>query len=145
MTDPIVSINYSDEAIRDRLTQLSQRLSDLTSVMEDIGHFGLLQHDKRFDREVDFRGNPLLPDSRRTIAYKKANGLILKVLQATGLMRSRTTYQSTSNSVTITNEDSKAAKHQLGVGVPKREFLGINPVEDMPVIINEITSYLIVS
>ena len=143
MSDPVVSITYSDKAVRDRLGRLSTQLSDLTPVMEDIGQFELLQHDQRFDQEVDFRGNPLLPDSPRTIAYKKANGLILKILQATGLMRSRTAYKATRDSVTITNNDSKARKHQLGIGVPKREIFGINPTEDVPEIVNILEDYLV--
>lgn len=142
MPDPVVSLTYSDKEVRDRFAKLERKLSDLTPVMEDIGQFELLQHDRRFDREVDFRGNPLLANSPRTIAYKKATGKIQKILQSTGIMRSRTSYQATRYDVKITNNDSKARKHQLGIGVPKREIFGINPTEDVLEIINILEDYL---
>ena len=143
MSDPVVSLTYSDAEVKSRLTQLASQVSDLTPVMEDIGQFMLLQHDRRFGAQVDFRGNPLLPNSPKTIAYKKATGKILKILQSTGMMRSRTAYKANKDSVTITNNDAKARKHQLGIGVPKREIFGINPVEDTPVIIGIIEDYLV--
>lgn len=124
------------------MTRLLGQIDDLTPAMEDIGQFLLLQHDQRFDREVDFRGNPLLPNSARTVALKKASGQIQKVLQATGLMRSRTAYKATSDSVSIINNDAKARKHQLGIGVPKREIFGINPDEDVPEIVNILDDHL---
>ena len=144
MADPVVSLTYRDTTIQDRLTQLKSRLGDLTPAMRDIGEFEIFQHDRRFENEVDFRGNPLQPLSRRTLERKKAEGKILKILQRTGLMRSRTAYKVTSDSdsVTITNNDVKARKHQFGIGVPKREIFGINPTEDVPEIIAILEDYL---
>lgn len=142
-SDTTVSLAYDDSAIRAKLAQLKAKTEDLTPAMRDIGEFMLLQHDQRFDKEVDFRGNPLQPLSARTLATKRAEGKILKILQRTGLMRSRTAYTVTSDSVTITNNDRKARKHQLGIGVPKREIFGINPTEDVPEIIAIIEDYLV--
>lgn len=141
-SDTIVSLTYDDTVIRAKLAELKAKTEDLTPAMRDIGEFMLFQHDQRFDKEVDFRGNPLQPLSKRTLAKKQAEGKILKILQRTGLMRSRTAYTTTSSSVTVTNNDSKARKHQLGIGVPKREIFGINPVEDTPEIIAIIEDYL---
>lgn len=142
MSDPVVSLTYRDTGIQSRLTLLKSRLGDLTPAMRDIGEFELYQHDQRFEKEVDFRGNPLQPLSRRTLDRKRAEGKILKILQRTGLMRSRTAYKVTPDSVTITNNDSKARKHQLGIGVPNREVFGINQAEDVPEIIAIIEDYL---
>lgn len=142
MPDPVVSLTYRDTGIQSRLTLLKSRLGDLTPAMRDVGEFELYQHDQRFEKEVDFRGNPLQPLSRRTLDRKRAEGKILKILQRTGLMRSRTAYKVTPDSVTITNNDSKARKHQLGIGVPKREVFGINQAEDVPEIIAIIEDYL---
>ncbi len=142
MTEQTISLNYSDKDVSDRLNRLLAQVGDLTPAMEDIGEFEVLQHDLRHDREVDFRGNPLIPNAQRTIEYKKANGLINKFLQATGTMRSRTAYLATSDSVTITNNDSKARRHQFGIGVPKREIFGINQSEDVPEIIAILDEHL---
>ncbi len=142
MADTTISLTYDDEAIRAKLAELKAKTQDLTPAMRDIGEFLLFQHDQRFEKEVDFRGNPLQPLSARTLAEKQAQGKILKILQRTGLMRSRTAYQATSNGVTVTNNDSKAKKHQLGIKVPKREIFGINPTEDAPEIVAIIEDYL---
>ena len=142
MPDLIISLTYSDDSVRDRFAKLKRKLSDLTPVMEEIGQFELLQHDKRFNAEVDFRGNPLLPNSPRTIAYKKATGKIQQILQSTGLMRSRTRVIATQNEAKIINNDNKAQKHQRGIGVPKREIFGINPTADVPEITKLLENYL---
>lgn len=99
----------------------------------------LLSVDKRFEQERGVDGLPWKPNTPYTIAQKRAQGRILKVLQNTGIMRSRTTYKATKDRLVVGNSDEKSRKHNLGIGVPKREFLGFSEqdIEEAIIIIDE--------
>ena len=141
MAEPILSIQYSDRDIRDRLQRLQRKVGDLTPAMKNIGEALLLSTDQRFETETDVQGRDWQPLSARTINQKQRDRRILKVLQSTGLMRSRTSYRAERDQVIVGNNDEKAAKHQLGIGVPKREFLGVSD-EDNIEILSILNSYL---
>jgi len=140
--EPIVSIDIDDSGVRKQINQLSRRVADLTPAMQEIGEYMILAHDRRFELEQDYLGQPLKPLSKFTLEKKKSMGRILKILQSTGLMRSRTNYRVSRNSVVIGNTDSKAAKHQLGINVPQRQIFGINPIDDVPEITAILDNYL---
>lgn len=126
MADPVFSMNYEDKAVQEALVRLLEKTDDLTPAMRDVGEYLLASVDLRFQQEIDPAGIPWKKLSPFTIRLKKAEGKILRILQRTGLMRSRVNYRVTRNSCTIGINDKKAYKHQFGIGVPKREILGIN-------------------
>lgn len=126
MVEPIVSINFEDSRVTDVIAQLQSRVADLTQPHQEIGEYLVGKTDEHFRTETDPYGVPWLPNSPKTIAAKQAEGKILKILQRTGHMRSTVNYKATSNQVVLGISDRKARKHQLGIGVPKREILGIS-------------------
>lgn len=141
MADPIVSVTYSDAEIRQRLQRLQRKVGDLTPAMKLIGEELIRSTDDRFDQEIAPDGTPWKPNSAFTVAKKRAEGRILKVLQSTGQMRASITYQASRDRVVIGTNDQKARKHQFGVGVPKREFLGVSD-EDRVEIVQIIEDFL---
>lgn len=141
MSDPIFSMKYEDKAIQEALNKLLEKTSNLTPVMQEIGEYGIASVDMRFQQEVDPDGKPWKPLSFYTIRLKRAEGKILRILQRTGLMRSRVNYKVTPTSCTIGINDAKAYKHQFGIGVPQRKILGINE-DDKQEFLNIINDYL---
>jgi phage virion morphogenesis protein len=134
MANPIVGIQYSSGEVNSRLNELQRKVSDLTPVMKNIGEYMLLSTDTRFRTETDPYGNGWQPNSPRTIARKRAEGRLIRVLQSTGRLRSSISYKADRTSVVIGTNVSYAAKHQLGQGVPKREFLGINEKDNQEIL-----------
>lgn len=126
MADPILSIAYQDTAIRDRLQRLQRKLGDLTPVMKNIGQEILFSIDERYEKEEDFEGKPLIPNSPRTRAMKRAMGRIDKVRQSTGRERASVTYRADKDSVTVGTNVEYTRKNELGIGVPKRQIFGIS-------------------
>jgi len=135
MANPIVGIQYSSGEVNSRLNELQRKVSDLTPAMKNIGEYLLLSTDTRFRTETDPYGNRWQPNSPRTIARKRAEGRLIRVLQSTGRLRSSISYKADRTSVVIGTNVSYAAKHQLGQGVPKREFLGINETDNQEILI----------
>lgn len=129
-----LSINYRDGEVRRAIARLSQRTSDMTPANRNAGEYMLGQVDDRFRTETDPQRRPWQPNSPYTLALKRSEGKILKVLQATGLMRSRVNYRADKKRVVIGIGDRKARKHQLGIGVPKREILGLNQEDERNVV-----------
>lgn len=95
--------------------------------MVNIGEEALLHIDEGFEREQDPYGVAWTPLSLETVSWKRENSRILKILQSTGRLRASITYQADESRVIIGTNVSYAKKHQLGIGVRKREFLGIGP------------------
>ena len=129
------SAQFEDEEIQRKFQELQNLTEDLTPVMQEIGEYMIMATDLRFEQEVDPSGKRWKKLSPYTLELKRAEGKILKILQRTGLMRSRVNYQADSEKVVIGVNDAKAAKHQLGRGVAKREFLGVSE-DDREEIIN---------
>jgi phage virion morphogenesis protein len=141
MVAPIINITYDDSEIRAKFQQLQAKLGDLTPAMKQIGEAMLLSTDDRFANEVDPSGIPWQANSPRTIAQKRAQGRINKILQSTGRLRSSITYQATRDRVVVGTNVKYAAKHQLGQGAPKREFLGVSE-GDRQEIVSILTTFL---
>lgn len=124
--ESIFSIKYSDKQVSDRLSQILVKTGNLKPVLQEIGEYMLYSTDQHFVTETDPQGIAWKPLTPYTLRKKRAEGRILKILQSTGLMRSRVNYQITGNQCVVGVNDEKAKKHQLGIGVPKREFLGVS-------------------
>ncbi|MBD1995307.1 phage virion morphogenesis protein [Leptolyngbya sp. FACHB-541] len=127
MTEPIFSMEYDDQQVRSLLGQLERNLGNLYPVMADIGEEVLADVDESFETETDPYGIRWEPLSAYTLSFKAQNTRILKILQSTGRMRSSITYQATASRVVIGTNVKYARKHQLGRGVPRRQFLGVGP------------------
>lgn len=127
MSDPFVSVSYDDADVLQRLTQLQQKTGDIRPALAVIGEEALLQFDEGFEREEDPYGKPWADLSPRTLSWKEQNSRILKKLQSTGRGRASLTYHVEADSVTIGTNVKYMRKHQLGQGVPQRQFLGIGP------------------
>lgn len=135
MADSLISIQYSDALVKQRLLALQAKLGDLAPAMKNIGEYLLLSTDDRFRNEVDPSGRKWEPNSPRTIAQKRAQGRINKVLQSTGRLRAGISYKAERDRVVVGTNVSYAAKHQLGQGVPQREFLGVSRKDEQEIVI----------
>lgn len=138
---PFLSTDYSDVAVKERLNKILAKNGNLTQPLNEIGQYLLASIDLGFENETNPDGIPWKPNSPGIRAYKKSKGYILKVLQATGKMRGSINYAVSGNRLVVGTNVSYAYKHQLGVGVPKREFLGISEVNNKA-IIEILDSYL---
>lgn len=119
----LFSMDYSDKNVQKLLGDVLNRTGNLRPALEDIGEFGLFVQDNHFKTQVDSEGKDWKPLSLYTIRMKRAMGRILQPLQSTGVMRRRFNYRTNRNELIIGNSDAKARKHQLGIDVPKREFV----------------------
>lgn len=128
------SITYSDKQALRQLNAVSFKAKKLKPAFESVGIFLVGSTQERFEKEVDPSGVPWVPNSPRTIAWKRANGRINKILQSTGRLKSSIFYKATNNSVTISANTPYAGNPQLGLGQPVREYLGISETDSSEVI-----------
>ena len=138
---PFLSTEYSDTAVRERLKSILAKTGNLNQPLNEIGQFLLASIDLGFENETNPDGIPWKPNSPGIRRYKQSKGYILKVLQATGRMRASINYRVSGNELTVGTNVSYAYKHQLGIGVPKREFLGISE-ENNKAIVSILDDYL---
>lgn len=135
MADPIVSLEYEGEAVRQSLLELSGRIGNLYAPMVNIGEYLLMATDDRFEQEVDPDGVPWRPDSPYTLQLKRENKRILKILQSTGRLRGSIAYLADETSVTVGTNVSYAPDHQLGInGVAQRSFLGVSEGDEAAIL-----------
>lgn len=139
MADPLISIYVADASVRERLKKIQRRTGDLRPALRNVGEMLLLSTDERFEKEIDPSGEPWQANTPFTISQKRALGRIEKILQSTGRGRSSIAYQVTRDTLTIGTNVSYMRKHQLGINVPKREFLGLSKEdnEELMVILEE--------
>lgn len=142
MADPIFNLTFDDREVVSLLRRIQQRFSDLRPTLKLVGEYLLLATDKRFETETDPSGKKWKSLSPYTLRLKRERGQILKILQATGRMRSSITYQVYADKVIVGTNVSYAYRNQAGVGVTKREFLGISD-EDRAEILQILNSKLL--
>lgn len=137
----MLNINYDDREIQAVISRLIARSKDVSVPSYSVGEYMIAQVDERFATETDPNRVPWQPLSARTLAQKRAEGKILKILQRTGLMRSTVNYRVTPKGVAVGLSSAIAVKHQRGTGVPRREILGLNR-EDIRNIVEIYRDYL---
>lgn len=120
------SSSISLDDVNKRLSGLKDKLHDLSQPLNEIGQYLLASTDIGFEREMNPYGIPWKPNAPFILQMKRRKGLILKVLQATGRLRGSISYRVNNEELMIGTNVDYAYKHQLGIDVPKREFLGIS-------------------
>ena len=120
-----ISVNLDTQKVLRTLDEIGTKAKNKKALLSAIGEYMLGSIDSGFETETDPSGNPWQPLAPQTLERKIAEGRILKILQRTGLMRSRINYRVEGNRLIIGSSDGILARHQLGDGVPKREVLGI--------------------
>lgn len=92
---PFLGYNASDaKNMKDIIEdELKRPNGNLDNALRSIGEYMMLTIDQNFQTETDPDGRKWKPNSAFTIAEKKRQSRIMKVLQSTGLMRSRTKYK----------------------------------------------------
>lgn len=126
-------VRYNDEDLTS-LIEENKNKGNFTPLLKAIGEYMLGDIDERFRTETDPDGNPWLPNSPYTIAKKRREGKILKILQRTGFMRSSAFYQvDGGDTLRVGLTDPKSAKHQFGVDVPKREIVKISKTQQQEI------------
>jgi phage virion morphogenesis protein len=142
MPSPVITLEYSDEAIRQKLQQLQQRLGDLQPIYRELGEYLLLSTDIRWEREIDPDGNRWKALTPFTRSQKESLGRIDKILQSTGRLRASIRYRANSQKLVVGTNVKYARNHQLGInGVPQRKFLGLS-IDDRQEIIRVLNRYL---
>ena len=144
------SISGDKQAIK-RLSLLAQRASNLTPALRSIGEYMLLQTRNRFDTSTDPDGKAWKPLAASTIRAKErsrsrkqkrgAKRLLKKtranpsdILKDSFLLRDTITYQIESRGQLAIGSPQRYAKfHQMGLGVPKRAFLGVNQADKVEI------------
>lgn len=85
-----------------------------------------LEVDRGFELEQSPDGVKWKPNTAFTESQKRAERKIMKVLQATGRGRDSIHGEVVGDRLIIGTNVGYMKRHQLGIGVPKREFLGIS-------------------
>jgi phage virion morphogenesis protein len=135
MAAPEITITYSDADVRNRLATILRRTGDLRPALASIGEQVRTQTELRWERQVDPDGIPWEPLSAFTLSWKRKNSRILRILESTGRLRDSISYQVFGDRVTIGTNVSYAAKHQLGINVPQRRFLGLSEADISEIIL----------
>ena len=120
----LVSMDVQDAGVKAALQAVARRAGSPEPVLRHNGELILLHLDQGFENETDPYGVPWQPNAPFTISQKTARGQIQKVLQATGRGRDSINYRIVGgNTLIVGTPVGYMADHQLGRGVPKREFL----------------------
>lgn len=136
MSDPLISAKVNVQPVVDALRQLEKRAIDPSPALREIGEAVLLSTDTRWDKEIDPFGNRWKPNSPYTIAKKRAEGRIQKILQSRGILRSSIRYRVDSGRLIVGTNISYAEENQN-----ERQFLGFSK-EDVAESIKIMDQYL---
>jgi phage virion morphogenesis protein len=141
--EPIISIQYEGEAVRELLEQLAARIENLYEPMVNIGEYLLLSTDTNFAEQRSPDGTPWQPLSAYTLRLKAENHRLLEILQSTGRLRASIAYQADADSVVVGTNIDYGVKHQLGLdGLAARPFLGVSEADEA-VILEILEDYLL--
>jgi phage virion morphogenesis protein len=116
----LINVSISDRPLQKAIDQLSR----MRPVWRDIGEHLLRRADDGFRYERDPYGARWAPLAASTLAQKRRQKRIMKILQSRGLMRGTLAYQAYENRVVIGFNAFYAAFHQSGTKkMPKRQLL----------------------
>lgn len=88
-----------------------------------IGQIITMRIATRTKQGLDVDLKPFTPYNN---SYSKRKGSRVVNLSGTGAMLSSIKYRVSGNSITIYTDNDKAYRHNEGIGVPKREFMGVD-------------------
>lgn len=124
MADPIISINVQIQDVVELLREMQRRAIDPSPALREIGESVLLSTDIRWEQEISPEGIPWKPNSAYTLAKKRAQGRIQKILQNTGILRASIRYRVDSKRLMIGTNIDYAEKNQA-----ERPFLGFSDAD----------------
>jgi phage virion morphogenesis protein len=124
----------SDAKLQHNMRKLSATMKDLRPVMKRVGVYMVASTNKNFRRQGMTSKWPDLAESTKRQRAKKGKwpGRMLDVHGASGL-RGSITFQAGREDVVIGTSVPYARKHQFGIGVPKRPFLGFLPQDKVAI------------
>lgn len=147
---------YLDSRLAEaKLSELAERLGDLSVPLSDIGEHLLLATDTRFKQQVAPDGSPWAPLSPVTLAKKQGD----RILRDSGILQDTTRYQVSGGELAVGTDRSYGAVHQFGQprgasgktrrgtpipwgDIPARPFLGLSN-EDEEAVARIVSDYLI--
>lgn len=155
MAGSMLDVVIDDSAVGKALDELAQRLSDLSTPLNDIGEYLHQSTDERFQRKVAPDGSPWAPLSATTLARKKGPG----ILREKGTLQDTLRKQVSNNELAFGTDRPYGAVHQFGQkkgasgttgngrpipwgDIPAREYLGLS-VDDETEILMIIQDYLL--
>lgn len=124
--NPFITATTNDSQVIASLDGIIDRVKNPTPFLRRANELILLQIDRGFEQQKSPSGEPWKPNTPYTIAQKRSKGRILKVLQSTGRGRAEVHGQVVGNKLYVGTILDYMRKQQLGIGVPKREYIGIS-------------------
>lgn len=128
--------------LKDLIREYQKRLGDLSTPFADFGEWKLRALRAQWDREETPSGKKWKPLAPATVEEKRRNNKMPGILVRDLNLRDRSfSYKANAESMKFGTNARYAPKHQLGRGVPKREFLGVNE-EDIQKLLETFVDYL---
>lgn len=124
--NPFITATTNDSQVIANLDGIIDRIKNPTPFLRQANELILLQIDRGFEQQRSPSGESWKPNTPYTLAQKRARSQILKVLQATGRGRAEVHGQVVGNKLYVGTRLDYMRKHQLGIGVTKREYIGIS-------------------
>jgi phage gpG-like protein len=140
LTQDYISIAYADAEVRKALNLSIAKLRNPKPFLNVAREIILLEIDRGFEEQRSPNGEKWTSNTPYTIAQKRAQKRINKVLQSTGRGRASINGEVVGDRLIVGTPIRYMARHQLGTGVPKREFLGIS-TDAKKEILNEAAIY----
>lgn len=122
-------VHYSSGPIQRKLNQLSRTLTHLQPALRDIGDLVKEETRLNFIRQSDPQGIAWRPLAQSTInarRRKRRRSRNEQILRDTGNLMNSITRNAYPNMVEVGTPFKYGQRHQFGIGVPRREFLGMN-------------------
>jgi phage virion morphogenesis protein len=133
----MLRIEIDDAAVQAWLAQAQMKLADMTPLFQGIGALLVSSTKLRFVDEVDPSGNKWLKLSDATLAHRRKEGKDAKILQDSGHLLGGIIYQPSPQQVLVGPSGpatAYAGRHQFGIGVPQRAFLGFTDADRLATI-----------
>jgi phage gpG-like protein len=121
-----ISIACTNESTIKALKLAVDKLRNPRPLLGRFNDIILLDIDINYEQERSPDGVKWQDNTPFTLSQKRAQRRIMKVLQSTGRGRDSIHGEIVGDRLIIGTNVGYMKKHQLGIGVPKREFLGIS-------------------
>ncbi|SFH12760.1 phage virion morphogenesis protein [Pseudomonas sp. NFACC45] len=110
MAGAMLNVELDDSRAGDALTELMERLGDLTTPLLDIAEYLHQSTDDRFRRQIAPDGSPWAPLAPSTLAKKKDG----RILRETGVLQDTLRHSVSNNELAFGTDRAYGAIHQFG-------------------------------